>query len=577
MEETKQTQTVYLNTRYASQSLTEIPLGYWIDKSIGNCGLSYLALKDNNNAVILVPRVELADNKASQKDNYPNLLVVKYGVSKFDVLDYIKSCKKNNIPYKIISTYDSFALGKLDYILDDNSCRIYIDESQFLIEFPLRHSELSVDLHKRLEKNIERVSFFSAHPPKREYLPEYIQNMPSIKYIWLNQRKATPYILDTSTPYLTLNKILKELLDKGSYTLEDLTFKKVIIFINSIEGIKKVVEKLNSPMNVAYIVGDTVRNDNKLNELAYRLEDCKSLPTITIGTTSMISGVDLYDEETFNIVVSSSTKQFTLFDKELDVPQAITRQRLDNNPLNDKFLFMINVKDMEYKIQNLSNIFEKDLKTLHTVVENLNYLKEGEKDYTIGYENFKGYYFLNETDGVFYANEYLLKAKRYIFEQLYKQYENGYDVMATNKPNIRILDTNKFAAPTYTDYAIFVNESETISEKLNIIKNIKNSNWKQLLTYGMEKDKVLLNYKEANDFYNKRNDFKSIQSKIKKTFKTEIFYSLSEIKTKLQIIYNENGLKRTAKATDLYEFFDVRNENKSIKGNRVKGMSLKQK
>jgi hypothetical protein len=149
--------------------------------------------------------------------------------------------------------------------------------------------------------------------------------------------------------------------------------------------------------------------------------------------------------------------------------------------------------------------------------------------------------------------------------------------MATNKPNIRILDTNKFAAPTYTDYAILVNESGTISEKLNIIKNIKNPNWRQLLTYGMEKDKVLLNYKEASDFYDKRNDFKSIQSKVKKTFKNEVFYSLSEIKTKLQTIYNEKGLKRTAKATDLYEFFDVRNQIKNIDSISTKGMILKYK
>jgi hypothetical protein len=291
----------------------------------------------------------------------------------------------------------------------------------------------------------------------------------------------------------------------------------------------------------------------------------------------MISGVDLYDEETFNIVVSSSTKQFTLFDKELDVPQAITRQRLDSNPLNDKFLFMLNVKEMEYKIQNLSNIFENDLKTLHTVVENFNYLKKGEKDYTVFNEIYKGYYFLNETDGIFYANEHLLKAKKYIFEQLYKQYEEGYEVMATEKPKVRVVDKNSFSAPTYADYAIQVNECKTLGEKLDIIKSINKAKWRELLTYGLEKDKLLLNYNLANEFYNQRNDFKSIERKIKKTFKTENFYTLSEIKTKLQTIYNEKGLKRTAKATDLYEFFDVRNQIKNIDSISTKGMILKYK
>jgi hypothetical protein len=572
----KQTETleIKLNTRYASQSLSEIPLGYWIDKSTGNCGLSYLALKDNNNSMILVPRVALADNKASQKDIYPNLFVIKAGVTSSDVKDYIAECKKKNLPYKILCTYNSFATDKIDYILEDETCRIYVDESQYLIDFPISYPDLNIEFHKRLEKNVNRVTFFSAHPPKREYLPEYIQAMPSIKYIWKNQVKATPYMLDAPMPYLTLYKILKDLLTKGSYTLEDVTFKKAIVFVNSVDGIKKITERLNSPRNIAYIVGDTVRNDNKLNDLAYRLEDCRNLPIITIGTTSMISGVDLYDEQTFNIVVSTSNKQFTLFDKELDVPQAITRQRLDSNRFNDKFLFIHNVKEMEDKIKSLSETFEKDLKTLNTVVGNLNYLKEGDRDYSVGYERYKSYYFLNDSDSIFYANEYLLKARKYVFEQLYSQYRNGYEVISTNKPTIYKVDKTKFEAPTYYDYATEINEAKTTGDKLSIIKSVENPIWKQLLTYGLEKDKVLVNHKEAVAFYESRNDYKGIIIKINKTFKPNKFYSLVEIKEKLQNIYDGKGLNRKAKATDLNEFFKTKPHVSIINKVRINGLII---
>ena len=346
--------TIHLNTRYASDSLSEIPTNCWIDKSTGNCGLSYLALTSNTNCIILVPRVSLAENKEQQKDKYPNLFVVKAQVTKTDVMDYIKKCNIKNLPYKIISTYDSFALSKLDYMLYETDCKIYVDESQFLIDFATSRPELIINLHNKLESVIQRVTFFSAHPPKREYLPEYIQNMQAVKYIWKNQGKATPYIVDTKFAYNTVSKILKSLIENGSFRLnDDITFKKAIVFVNSVEGIKQIIENLNSPFNIAYIVGDTVRNDSKLNELAFRLDDCKKLPLITIGTTSMISGVDLYDNETFNIVVSTSNKKFTLFDKELDVPQAITRQRLDSNPFNDKFLFILNVNEMDEKIKKL--------------------------------------------------------------------------------------------------------------------------------------------------------------------------------------------------------------------------------
>jgi len=565
-------QTIVLNTRYASQSLSEVPMGYWIDKSIGNCGLSYLTLTDNNNTIILLPRTSLIMNKMEQKTKYENLFQVSAGVTTEEILDYYNYCRNNQLPAKILITYKSFALGKLDFLIRHTDFKIYVDESQYVLDFARSEPELVNAFHNKLEAVINRVTFFSAHPPKREYLPEYIQAMPAIKYIWEHQTKATPYTINTSQPYVVLNKILSDLLTNGSVKVGDLEFKKAIVFLNSINGIVKVIEELNSKESIAYITGDTVRNDSKLNDFAHKLENCEKLPTITIGTSTMISGMDLYDNETMTIVVSTSTQSYTLFDKELDVPQAIVRQRLDSNPNNDKFLFILDKSSMEERIKRLEETYELTVKKLNDVVSNLNYLKEGGKNYNIGYELYKGFYHLK--DNQFEPNNALLMAKKYEFQELYKQYEQGYNVMATNKVKEIVIDTSLFKSKQYEEYAKEVKTAKTIAKKLEIISKIRNEDWVNYLNYGLKKGKVLTNVKEAKVFYESRNDFDAIRVKVIKTFEYGNFYSCEQIKTTLQAIYDEKGLTRTAKATDLYELLNVTAVSKRINGKLAKGFKV---
>lgn len=561
--------------RYASLSMDEIPVGYWIDKSVGGCGLTHLCLTDTNDAIILMPRKELIKNKMSQTDKYSGLFKVDAEVRTSDVNEYVEERKNSNLPIKILITYHSFALGKLDYLLEKYlDCRIYVDESQFILNFSTEQPKLTMELHGKLKSRINNVSFFSAHPPKREYLPEYIQQMPAIKYTWKHQVKATPYIIDTDKPYRIVTKILDDLLSNGLCVVGDLTFTKVVVFMNSVQGLRKIIEPLNNKDNIAYVVGDTVRNDCKLNDFAHPLKDCTNLPAITIGTTSLISGFDLYDEETLNIVISSSSKEFTLFDKELDVPQAITRQRLDSNPHNNKFIFLVNVKDMDEKIQKLEETYNKDYEKLEKVVDNLNYLKDGNKDYTIGYELYEGYYYT--LDGVFYINDSLLKARKYVFEQLYKQYENGYNVMSTNTGHkVHKIDTSSFRSKTYTDYVQDIMDADTIKDKLGILNSVFNEDWRNYIMYGLEKDNLLKNIKEAREFYETKNDYKSVIVSIKKMFKVGKFYSNADVKRQLQALYAKKGLNRKAKSTDLYEFFtEVRSKLERVNGKVVRGIQI---
>lgn len=564
----------YFEAEFASEVMDKLPSNTWIDKTIGGCGLSHLALTDENDALILSPRVALIENKVSQKDKYPELMPVYAGVGRSEVLSYMEKQKHNNRPAKIYATYNSVGLSKLDYLFEETNCRIYVDESQYLLEFAENSPELCIELHKKLEKYVDRVTFFSAHPPKVEYMPEYIRNMHMQKYIWSDTTKATPYVIDTNKTYWAASQILNNMVKDGKYDAGNgFTFKKAIVFVNSVSAIKKIINSLHiDKKHVAYIVGDTVINDSKLNKVAHRLTDVNNLPLITFGTSSMISGIDLYDEEAANIVISSTTKEWTMFDQELDVPQAITRQRLKHNPFRNRFMFILNKAEMQSKVDSLEEKYDEALYKVNQAIVSLNYLKEGDKSYEDAYPQYVGYYML-EGDK-FVVNESLLLAKKYKFKELFNQYQRGYNIRGTFSPQVEVsLDNIK--APEYGEYATAAREAKSLGEKLEVVETVHNEGWKQVLLYGIKKDNILINPKDARDFYESRTDYRGIALGVTKMFKVDTTYTVAAVKSRLQLIYDKKGLNRKAKATDISEFFDVENTRTRLDGKTVRVVRIK--
>lgn len=568
------TKTQLFTTRFASEALDTIPLGWWIDKSVGGCGLTYLALTDKNDCIILMPRAELVRDKMNQPDRYRNILGVISGVGVKEVEAYIKKVKSKGLPIKIVTTYDSFALGKMDFLLSDDKIGILVDECQYLAEFvSQKELKLSRALHAKLKENIERVSFFSAHPPKRQYMQEYIQKMPSVKYIWSRQIEVTPYIYDTKRPYSAVAKVLKRMVEEGSFKLnDDVIFKKAIVFVNSVSAIAEIAEAINQPYNVGYIVGDTVKNSSRLSQVATKIEDKRNLPLVTIGTSSMLAGIDLYDDETFNIVVSTTSQDWTLFDAELDIPQAITRQRNDTNPFNDKFLFIYSKDNYEAKIEALEETYEKDVKRVEIAVSNLNVLMQNNQQISDAFDKYAGYYVVEDNKAVIDLS--LLNIAKYRFKELYRQYKEGFSIMANKKEvkSLKIADIKlKY---NYKDYAEMISECKSKSELVEILNSIKNEEWKRYLEHGIETKKILSNVTEAANHYNDKNDYQSIILNIRNTFEIDKFYSNADVKEKLTVIYSDKSLNKKAKATDIYEFAEVKSTSKRDSGKRIEGVTI---
>lgn len=290
----KYDKTIYFTTEYVGQDpdFKTIPSGY-IDKTICGCGLTSIAIENQENTIIAVPTTYLVDNKVNQ---YPNsrykgdIMGVYGGVTIDDINLYVSRCRQAGQPIKILVCYDS--LYKVEHLL--SQCRFIIDESDQLIKnigLKIKDKRTDLDVYSYLleqaEKNKERVSFISATPVPIKYLPKWIAELDQIKLYFSNTIKITPMLMKRTYPYKALqDEIIRPLQTTGAVTIGDRTITKVIVFINSVENILKTIRecRLNAD-EIAILCGDSTRNDYKIRGYK-RIDRPDNLPRYTFITSS---------------------------------------------------------------------------------------------------------------------------------------------------------------------------------------------------------------------------------------------------------------------------------------------------
>lgn len=566
----------YFDSEFVGQDrqFKQIPNGY-IDKTICGCGLTSVALENNTDTIIAVPTKVLVDNKVSQ---YPNerfsgeVFGVYGGVTKKDIENYLFRRGKN--PIKIIVTYDS--LNKVAFILD--MCKLVIDESDSLLRgigIKLGKSEYDVYsyLMSEAEKRKDKVSFISATPIPLKYLPKWVSDIPQIKFIFSNQTKVQPILMKRTYPYKSLaDELIRPLKQDGIITLIDgITFKKVIVFMNSVENIKKTIKDCSlSKDDVTILCGDSAHNDYKIRGYN-RLENPKQLTKYTFITSSGFQGIDLYDNEAINIVVSNTTKDYQMIDLTTDMKQAISRNRTKENPNYNRYIFIYNQNNFEdEEVLELINNTEKRIKS------NCNVLNEKLKtdDYLPTLETFRQSrdfirYSLNK-DGKHSINELAFNADKYFIEVTRKSYKSGFDIMSKdNGSNTECkpiqIEKPKIDNP-FSYNSLLKKYSDRLTDKtINFTDEEKATDYYKLIdSYYKRYKKLESNASRARKLLN-TDGWNKVVIEVRSTL-TFGKYKWKTIKDKLQQIYTENGVtQRKPKKEDLYEF-GVRYTAKKIHG-----------
>lgn len=573
--------TLTLKAEYASQAPelnNRIPYGY-VNKTICGCGMTTLAIENDRNSIILVPNVTLVENKTAQ---YPNnrcayKLFGVYGeVTEDQVTSYVMQTRISNQPIKIMVTYDS--LWKCERYL--KSCDIIVDESdRLLLSTKLKISSKTVStnndvityLFNTLEEHKERVSFVSATPTPVTYLPEWVQNLEQVTIQWENTIVAKPYLMQRTYPTKSLiNELVLPLNINGSVTVNDLKATKLIIFLNSVTEIMKVIKEANlEPDDVALIIGDNARNDVKIKGYN-RLTDPKNLPTFTFCTSTGFQGIDLEDNDALNVIVSNTTKDFTMIDMATDLKQAISRQRNKNNPNYGKFVYVYNQSIFEKTEKELLSVIDELEETIKQAIQLYDIAKEKclKKGFFIS-PDFITYTIYNSNNDSYILNRIAFNADKYFIMETRRQYEKGFNLRGvftdteTVEPvilpkNVTYADVAEYFKNNHKQGVIDWGIYSTKTEWIDLITTYYNL-YKKAPSTDITRVKALIEaYTEP---------VKQLQIKVHSAFKTDHRYTRKEVKEILNGIYKVSGVKRNAKYSDLFEFCKEVKETSS-KGER---------
>lgn len=556
-------QTLEFNTEFCGQSkgFNKIPNGY-IDKQICGCGLTSVALENEDNNIIAVPTKNLVINKVNQ---YPNqrfngfILGVYGNITNQDIQNYLKLCSQNEQPIKIMVTFDS--IYKVVNLL--NICNLIIDESNQLFKYiGLKiDGKEEIDCYNYLldiaEKYKDKVSFVSATPIPVEYFPKWVQDLDQYRFTFKNTIEVRKMLMQRNKPYQALkDEIIRPLNQTGSIVIGDRQISKVIVFINSVKTITAIIRdcKLNKD-DIAIICGDSIKNDCKIRGYN-RIEKYNDLPKYTFITSSGFQGIDLYDEQAINIVVSSTKSSYTMINLLTDLKQAFSRNRCKTNPNYNRCIFIYDVNNFDKSEQELLKEIETTEKEITYNCDLLNRLDGEEYQATLNrfQESSVFKYYTLYKNNKWYLNELAFNADKFFILETRKQFQKNIVLPYFSNEDI-IIDkpktVNPFSYNSILDkYKEFINNSDiafTEEEKATEYYRLIDKYYKRFksFTYNITYCRKML--ESYNDnwlcLYNE------VQNKISKQR-----YKLKDVKEILNAIYNKHNLKRKAKETDLNEF-----------------------
>ena len=573
----------YFNEEFAGQveGFDKVPAGY-INKTVCGCGLTSVAIEKGGNTVIAVPNIVLVQNKVEQ---YPNkrfdgeVLGVYGGITKDDVDIYIS--RIGNQPIKILVTYDS--LWKVEHLLDE--CHLIIDESDRLlgsIGLKLQDKKNAEDidvityLFNTAEKYKDTVSFISATPIEVELLPEWVSQIEQIELYWANTVKVVPICMKRQHPFSALkNEIIMPLERDGNVRIGDRMITKVIVFMNSVDRAMKLANECKlDKEQVGMICSDNTRNDYKIRGYK-RVEVNSELPKYTFITSSGFQGIDLYDNEAINVVVSNTGKDHQMIDLTTDLRQATSRQRDKNNPNYDRYIYIYNQNAFEQSEEELLDIINKSEQEINENCGLLNDLIENED--TRYQSTFKRF---NESDE--FRTYSIKRDKKWVVNQLAfnadkrfilntrKQYTKGFNIIA-----------NFDYEPIVVERPI-IQDDCTYSVLLDMYKKVVNGEEVEFDEYQLASENYQLidaYYKQAGKFsdnptyvkemvLNCDDEWKQLRIEIRSSFNTGHRYSRKEVKDILNQLYSNYGLRRKGNFRDLNDF-DIKFVEKKVNGSRM--------
>lgn len=546
-----------------------------------------------------------------------------------EITGYITDCRFNDKPVKILVTYDSFRIVKdiIQHNFSDLDYRVVIDEFQSIFTDSKFKSDTELQFVKSVQ-GIQKVCYVSATPMMIKYLEmlEEFKNLPYYELDWEalepgRVSRPTLYVKNLVSVYTEVKPIIKSYL-KGKFEYryvkqEDGEVKKIeskeaVFYVNSVNNITSIVKRAGlAPEQVNILVANTPDNEKKIKKRLGMKYKIGTVPLrdeprkmFTFCTRTVYLGADFYSDNARSFVVSDANIDTLAVDITLDLPQILGRQRLKENPWrNEATLFFKSIKGANKKPEEEFNkkIAEKTEKTegLLGIFDKSNsneqkYLSEVYQDNAKYGHYKKNYVAVNK---VFIAGGVKLVP---VFNNLVKVSElRAYEMQQTDYANrftvfsaIKKIGTADINNEVVKEVLNKIDSIEDRREKFKylceqselpefniILDNLSNKRFKEYIdALGVDKCKAM-SYKFGD--MNKKLNVKSFdRNKLKEAvhdkFEIGNSYTKSGIKLVLSDLYKSLDYRAKAKASDLNEFFELKDcllldGDKKIHGFKILG------
>ena len=276
--------------------MDRLPSNCVLDKGRTGCGATTLAIRQQGNAIIAAPYVNLIKSKELQHAGI--LLGVYEGTGRDEILDYAKS----HGTHKIMVTYDS--LPKVIDILTDGGYDIFGDYQLVIDEWQviLNSYDFRPDAMQGLLKSASRfkdVIYMTATPVKQKYMPKELKHLQRVKIRWQDEHRLELHSVKTTSPARLAAELCEGRTEE--YNLH--------IFVNSVTTIGRTIKYAGLKPDDVRIVCSKNRdsittNQSKLGN-AYMIADITDpVKPYNFYTSTAFEGCDIYDRKGLAVILN---------------------------------------------------------------------------------------------------------------------------------------------------------------------------------------------------------------------------------------------------------------------------------
>lgn len=551
----------------------KLPIGY-INKSVCGCGATSMVINNQYDSIIAVPTLELIRNKVLKNNTsvakHPNtyeLMGIYSYTSKQDIIDYINKQEAKNEPFKIMVTFDSLHKA-VEFIKPDT--QLIIDEVDYaLTSWAMKASGkdlLEIDTVTRLfeitKKYKEQTTYITASDiPMNLYEGLLPEDTIYYKFVFNNTETTLRFNHFRDKPYYALEKeFIEPIINKGFVTINDKKVTKLIIFVNNLSRIIKTINNynLNTSGKAGVICGDNKENDKRLIDIQ-RIKNYYNLPTFTFVTSSGYQGIDLYDEETMNVIVSDASKVFTMMDEGTDLKQALSRQRSRDNSNDDIYIYIHNDSDLfdyDTKIKQIEEVREKidlDLQLINIMESSSDERMQARLQEHLN-KNKETAEFIYKIDGEWKINEKRFEILKYFIIQ--KTNEHSQTKKAVEPADYIEVATPIYRELTSYDY-LYTKFKEDKNRKDFIPAQLQCENFNILSQTLSLFGRIYKNKNYAIERLEEKKKYaidKPLYDSISSKFRVGNQYTRARVKTMIQQTYNDLAYVKKASFRDLNEF-----------------------